>query len=229
MSLRLFLDHVVHNAVVPTLADAEPSAKADYYGVPIRLDVTGRPYYEVRDEDATWQTMIPDPLMDHVAYVSWWLRLPADCTVANGRYGYQTAGVIVTDDHHRDGLRAQFYGPDLHDVYILRYWLPVGRAEVLEQWQVPESSVQPADFLEQFVGEALEARAFTPCTRTDNALKFVCGQCNAKFQIAADKIAGRIIKMHCRKCGESIQLDGRPYAEASSQGTDDPPEPPPAN
>ena len=37
-------------------------------------------------------------------------------------------------------------------------------------------------------------------------MKFLCDQCKAKYQIADDKIAGKTVKMKCRKCGHQIEV-----------------------
>jgi predicted Zn finger-like uncharacterized protein len=37
-------------------------------------------------------------------------------------------------------------------------------------------------------------------------LKFLCDQCKAKYQISDDKIAGKTVRMKCRKCGHQIEV-----------------------
>ncbi|MCA9599759.1 MAG: zinc-ribbon domain-containing protein, partial [Myxococcales bacterium] len=37
-------------------------------------------------------------------------------------------------------------------------------------------------------------------------MKFLCPSCKAKYQIADDKVAGRSVRMKCRKCGHMISL-----------------------
>ncbi len=37
-------------------------------------------------------------------------------------------------------------------------------------------------------------------------VKFVCENCKAKYQISDDKVAGRTLRMKCRRCGEMIQV-----------------------
>lgn len=37
-------------------------------------------------------------------------------------------------------------------------------------------------------------------------MKFSCPNCSAKYQIADDKVAGRTVKMKCRKCGTTIPI-----------------------
>ena len=37
-------------------------------------------------------------------------------------------------------------------------------------------------------------------------MKFLCEQCKAKYQIADEKVAGRTVRMKCRKCGHLIEV-----------------------
>lgn len=37
-------------------------------------------------------------------------------------------------------------------------------------------------------------------------MKFLCDNCKAKYQIADDKVAGKTVRMKCRKCGHLIEL-----------------------
>ncbi|HEX4445342.1 MAG TPA: GYF domain-containing protein [Polyangiaceae bacterium] len=37
-------------------------------------------------------------------------------------------------------------------------------------------------------------------------MKFLCDQCKAKYQISDDKVAGKTVRMKCRKCGHVIEL-----------------------
>lgn len=37
-------------------------------------------------------------------------------------------------------------------------------------------------------------------------MKFVCDSCKAKYQISDDKVAGKSLRMKCRKCGHTIQV-----------------------
>ncbi|NUO51332.1 MAG: hypothetical protein HOV80_20950, partial [Polyangiaceae bacterium] len=37
-------------------------------------------------------------------------------------------------------------------------------------------------------------------------MKFVCENCKAKYQIGDDKVAGRTLRMKCRRCGHMIQV-----------------------
>ena len=38
-------------------------------------------------------------------------------------------------------------------------------------------------------------------------MKFFCEQCKAKYQIADDKVAGKTVRMKCRKCGHLIEVE----------------------
>src|SRR3954466_9349983 len=38
-------------------------------------------------------------------------------------------------------------------------------------------------------------------------MKFLCENCKAKYQIADDKVAGRTVRMKCRKCGHMIEVE----------------------
>ncbi|HSC87160.1 MAG TPA: GYF domain-containing protein [Polyangiaceae bacterium] len=48
-------------------------------------------------------------------------------------------------------------------------------------------------------------------------MKFSCPSCQAKYQIAEDKIAGRAMKMKCRKCGAIIPIIEEDLAQAELQ------------
>ena len=37
-------------------------------------------------------------------------------------------------------------------------------------------------------------------------MKFLCPSCKAKYQISDEKVAGRSVRMKCRKCGHVIQI-----------------------
>jgi predicted Zn finger-like uncharacterized protein len=43
-------------------------------------------------------------------------------------------------------------------------------------------------------------------------MKFSCDNCKAKYQIGDDKVAGKTVRMKCRKCGYNIKVspDGTP-------------------
>jgi len=48
-------------------------------------------------------------------------------------------------------------------------------------------------------------------------VKFLCEHCKAKYQIADEKVAGRTVRMKCRKCGASIEVRAA-VASASASG-----------
>src|SRR5690348_11875156 len=37
-------------------------------------------------------------------------------------------------------------------------------------------------------------------------MKFLCDNCKAKYQIGDEKVAGKTVRMKCRKCGYAIQV-----------------------
>ncbi|MCW5834736.1 MAG: zinc-ribbon domain-containing protein, partial [Labilithrix sp.] len=37
-------------------------------------------------------------------------------------------------------------------------------------------------------------------------MKFLCDSCKAKYQIADEKVAGKTVRMKCRKCGHQIEV-----------------------
>ena len=39
-------------------------------------------------------------------------------------------------------------------------------------------------------------------------MKFLCDNCKAKYQIPDEKVAGRTLRMTCRKCGNDILIRG---------------------
>lgn len=52
-------------------------------------------------------------------------------------------------------------------------------------------------------------------------MKFLCPSCKAKYQIADDKVAGRSVRMKCRKCGKEIRVSS---ADAISSASEPPPQ-----
>jgi predicted Zn finger-like uncharacterized protein len=46
-------------------------------------------------------------------------------------------------------------------------------------------------------------------------MKFLCDNCKAKYQIADEKIAGRTLRMKCRRCEHDIVIRGKRSAQAS--------------
>jgi hypothetical protein len=66
-------------------------------------------------------------------------------------------------------------------------------------------------------------------------MKFLCSNCKAKYQIADEKVAGRTLRMTCRRCQEEIVIRGEPVPITASfvpsmvpGGSRVPPSPPPA-
>jgi predicted Zn finger-like uncharacterized protein len=47
-------------------------------------------------------------------------------------------------------------------------------------------------------------------------MKFLCGNCKAKYQIADEKVTGRTLRMKCRRCGHDILIDGHNMPQASA-------------
>src|SRR6185437_10149934 len=63
-------------------------------------------------------------------------------------------------------------------------------------------------------------------------MKFVCDNCQAKYQIGDDKVAGKTVRMKCRKCGYNIKVsppapegggDGAAHQGAGDRPSMDPP------
>jgi predicted Zn finger-like uncharacterized protein len=49
-------------------------------------------------------------------------------------------------------------------------------------------------------------------------MKFVCDNCQAKYQIGDDKVAGKTVRMKCRKCGYNIKVSPMPGTEHAASG-----------
>ncbi|HEY6879147.1 MAG TPA: GYF domain-containing protein, partial [Polyangiales bacterium] len=47
-------------------------------------------------------------------------------------------------------------------------------------------------------------------------MKFLCGNCKAKYQIADEKVTGRTLRMKCRRCGHDILIDGHTMPQSSA-------------
>ncbi len=45
-------------------------------------------------------------------------------------------------------------------------------------------------------------------------MKFLCGNCKAKYQIADEKVTGRTLRMKCRRCGHDILIDGHATSQS---------------
>jgi predicted Zn finger-like uncharacterized protein len=56
-------------------------------------------------------------------------------------------------------------------------------------------------------------------------LKFLCDNCKAKYQIADEKVAGKTVRMKCRKCGHQIEV--RAAVTETSVASQPPPPPGP--
>src|SRR5258706_8674628 len=54
-------------------------------------------------------------------------------------------------------------------------------------------------------------------------MKFLCENCKAKYQIADEKVAGRTVRMKCRKCGHMMEVEAS-VTETSVAGARMPPE-----
>lgn len=54
-------------------------------------------------------------------------------------------------------------------------------------------------------------------------VKFLCDNCKAKYQIADEKVAGKTVRMKCRKCGHQIEVRAAVTETSVSNG---PPHPP---
>ena len=46
-------------------------------------------------------------------------------------------------------------------------------------------------------------------------MKFLCGNCKAKYQIADEKVSGRTLRMKCRRCGHDILIDGHNASQSN--------------
>src|SRR6478736_2489692 len=54
-------------------------------------------------------------------------------------------------------------------------------------------------------------------------MKFLCPSCKAKYQIGDEKVAGRSVRMKCRKCGYVIQVSSVPGLGDALPGSEPPP------
>src|SRR5436190_1107931 len=57
-------------------------------------------------------------------------------------------------------------------------------------------------------------------------MKFLCDNCKAKYQIGDEKVAGKTVRMKCRRCGHLIQVSAS--VTESSVARRPPSAPPPA-
>jgi predicted Zn finger-like uncharacterized protein len=58
-------------------------------------------------------------------------------------------------------------------------------------------------------------------------VKFLCDQCKAKYQISDDKVAGKTVRMKCRKCGHLIEVRAAVTETSVAGGMASEPPPPP--
>jgi predicted Zn finger-like uncharacterized protein len=50
-------------------------------------------------------------------------------------------------------------------------------------------------------------------------MKITCQSCQSKYNVADDKVTGKIVKIRCRKCGATIVVDGTTVAETGGNVT----------
>lgn len=50
-------------------------------------------------------------------------------------------------------------------------------------------------------------------------MKITCQSCQSKYNVADEKVQGKIVKIRCRKCGATIVVNGTGGAAASTNGT----------
>jgi predicted Zn finger-like uncharacterized protein len=50
-------------------------------------------------------------------------------------------------------------------------------------------------------------------------MKITCQSCQSKYNVADDKVTGKIVKIRCRKCGATIVVDGTTVAETGGNGS----------
>jgi|HubBroStandDraft_1064217.scaffolds.fasta_scaffold01600_12 predicted Zn finger-like uncharacterized protein len=59
-------------------------------------------------------------------------------------------------------------------------------------------------------------------------MKITCQSCQSKYNVADDKVTGKIVKIRCRKCGATIVVDGTTAAAAGGSASTPPAAPAPA-
>ena len=47
-------------------------------------------------------------------------------------------------------------------------------------------------------------------------MKFLCENCKAKYQIGDDKVAGKTVRMKCRRCGFDIHVNASTIVDEPS-------------
>src|SRR5580658_10339735 len=50
-------------------------------------------------------------------------------------------------------------------------------------------------------------------------MKITCQSCQSKYNVADDKVTGKIVKIRCRKCGATIVVDGTTAAAGGNSTT----------
>jgi predicted Zn finger-like uncharacterized protein len=56
--------------------------------------------------------------------------------------------------------------------------------------------------------------------RSKADMRIECDNCGAKYSIADEKVAGRMIRLRCKKCGNNIRVDGTAVSAASEEAED---------
>ena len=56
-------------------------------------------------------------------------------------------------------------------------------------------------------------------------MRFLCEQCKAKYQIADEKVAGKTVRMKCRKCGHLIEVKAEVTETSVASKAPPPPSP----
>src|SRR5262249_42315902 len=59
-------------------------------------------------------------------------------------------------------------------------------------------------------------------------MKFLCDNCKAKYQIGDEKVAGKTVRMKCRRCGHAIVVSAKLTESSVARGVSElPPAPSP--
>lgn len=197
MSLYIFLNEEAHAVATKGMSAGIAYRTAELGGINVSLDADGRIYYEVRNETGPVVSLVPIPLRKYVESISWQTHLPPDSpTKIVGRYVHLSAEAIVDHRRDRQGWRTvRISGPVIDDVYQLYFQLRNGQAALLEPWQEP---TEPSVSQEETAGEEPQPAQ----------VSLTCQACQAKYTIAVEKVAGKMVKVRCRKCGAAIRVDG---------------------
>ena len=182
MALYLYLDNVVQDAVDESLVeDIAVLGCPSYEGLDIKFDGDRRLFYQVKEEAAPCATLVPPPLVGHVVSVSWQLRFPANSrTRVPGRYVFETAEAVLEPEVN-GRWKARIHGPDIGHVYELKLQLQGGTALQKEAW--PDVEPPPED--------------------TD----LNCPHCNTAYRVRTAYVAGKKVRIICKRCGKDILLD----------------------